>query len=105
MSRKPKPPADLSREAKRLWQRLFDESDIDAAAEVLLDDLCRAWDRLQQARAILARDGLLITEKTGAGIEKRRQHPGVLIERDSAARMMRAWRLLGYDQAPPPEAF
>jgi P27 family predicted phage terminase small subunit len=101
MTRKPKPPTDLSREAKRLWQRLFDESDIDVVAEVLLDDLCRAWDRLQGARAILAKEGVVIVEKTGGGIEKRRQHPAALIERDASARLMRAWRLLGYDQAPP----
>jgi P27 family predicted phage terminase small subunit len=97
----PRPPKDLSREAKKLWQRLYDESDIDPVAEVLLDTLCRTWDRLQQARELLAKEGVIISEKTGAGIEKRRTHPAVLVEHNAAATVCRCWRLLGFDQLPP----
>ena len=97
----PRAPKDLSREGRRLWQCLFDASDIDAVAEPLLHSFCQHWDTVQQARALLAKEGIILTEKTAAGLEKRRAHPAVSVERDASAAMMRAWRLLGYDQAPP----
>src|ERR1700680_4891777 len=101
MKRTPKPPADLSAEAKSLWRRIFQECEMDEAAVVLLDALAQQWDRVKQARALIVAGGLTITEKTAAGCEKRRPHPAVAIERDAAAAMMRAWRLLGFDQQPP----
>ena len=84
-----------------MWQRLFDASDIDEVAEPLLHSFCQHWDRVQEVRTLLARDGIILTEKTAAGLEKRRAHPAIAIERDASAAMMRAWRLLGYDQQPP----
>ena len=102
--KKTKPPRDLSPEGKKLWYRIFASSDMDEPAVILLDSLCRSWDRVQQARAIIARDGPVLIEKTAAGNEKTRMHPACQIERDAAATMMRAWRLLGFDQQPPEEA-
>jgi phage terminase small subunit len=98
---RPRPPKDLSREARRLWQYLFDASDVDAVAEPLLHSFCQHWQTVQEARALLAKEGIILTEKTAAGVEKRRPHPAVSVERDASAALMRAWRLLGYDQAPP----
>jgi phage terminase small subunit len=97
----PKPPKDLSPSAKRVWQQPFDASEVDPVAEPLLHSFCQHWDTVQQARALLAKEGIILTEKTAAGLEKRRAHPAVSVERDASAAMMRAWRLLGYDQAPP----
>ena len=101
--KKAKPPRDLTADAKKLWYRIFASSDMDEPAVILLDSLCRSWDRVQQARAIITRDGPVLIEKTAAGNTKSRMHPASQIERDSAATMMRAWRLLGFDQQPPEE--
>jgi phage terminase small subunit len=97
----PRPPKDLSLAARRLWQQLFDSSEIDAVAEPLLHSFCQHWDRVQEVRRLLAKEGVVLTEKTAAGLEKRRAHPAASIERDASSAMMRAWRLLGFDQQPP----
>ena len=102
--KKTKPPRDLSPEGKKLWYRIFASADMDEPAVILLDSLCRSWDRTQQAREIIARDGPVLTETTAAGNTKSRMHPACQIERDASATMMRAWRLLGFDQQPPEEA-
>ena len=101
MNRSSSPPKDLSREARKLWARLFDAADIDPVAEILLDTLCRSWDRLQQARELLAKEGIVVQEKTAHGGMKARAHPAVLVEHNAAATLCRCWRLLGFDQAPP----
>jgi phage terminase small subunit len=97
----PRPPKDLSRDAKRLWQQLFDGSDVDEVARPLLDSFCQSWQTRQEARALLAKEGIVLVEETAAGLKRRRPHPAILIEHNAAATMMRAWRLLGYDQQPP----
>jgi phage terminase small subunit len=101
MTNKPKPPTDLSAAAKKLWRTVYDSGDFDPPAMVLLDSLARSWDRVQQARALILKDGIVLVEKTAHGDEKSRANPACAIERDASASMMRAWRLLGFDQAPP----
>lgn len=101
MRRNAKPPKDLSKDAKALWRRIFDASEMDEAATLLLDTLAQQYDRMLQARALIDRDGLTLTETTAAGHAKVRQHPACQVERDAVAAMCRCWRLLGYDQAPP----
>ena len=100
---KPKPPADLTTAAKKLWGRIYDSAEMDEPAMVLLDSLCRSWDRAQAAHVLIERDGLVLVERTAHGDAKSRANPACAIERDSAASLMRAWRLLGFDQQPPTE--
>ena len=101
MNNEPKPPKHLSREAKALWRKIAAESDVDAAGSVLLDVLAEAWDRMHQARQLIALEGCIVREKTAAGNQKLRPHPAVAQEHQAAQTMMKAWRLLGYDQQPP----
>jgi hypothetical protein len=54
-----------------------------------------------QARRLIAKHGPLIVEKTAAGNTHVRANPACAVERDAANAMMRAWRLLGFDQEPP----
>src|SRR5579859_5336336 len=98
---KPKPPSDLSPDAKKLWRQIYDVSDMDPAAVVMLDSLCEQWDRVREARKLVAKDGLVIQEKTAAGNTHHRANPAVAIERDSMALVVRCWKALGFDQQPP----
>jgi phage terminase small subunit len=70
---------------------------------LLLESACRAWDRMQEARAVLAKKGLTYVDDR-ANI---RQRPEVAIEQASHARFLRALRDLGLDdEAPrPPEPY
>jgi P27 family predicted phage terminase small subunit len=84
------PPKHLSREAVAVWRRLQAEFGIDdAAGLVLLQSALEGFDRIAQAREILARDGLTV-EVDG----KLRPHPALAIERDAANRMHSALRLM-----------
>ena len=63
----------------------------------LLQAACEAWDRLQEARELLAKDGLCIAGREG-GL---RPHPAVSIERDSRIAFARLVRELDLDVEPP----
>jgi P27 family predicted phage terminase small subunit len=94
-----KPPAHLSAAARALFRSVCDEIELDAAALLLLVTMCEQFDRMHEARRILKRDGITTEDRFG----QKRSHPACIIERDAAAGMMRAWRLLGFDQAPSAE--
>lgn len=101
MKTKAKPPNDLSKEAAKLWLNIAAESDMDVAGNILLNEICRLFDRLREARTLIREQGLVVTETTAAGHAKRRPHPACQIEATASAGLMRAWRLLGFDQLPP----
>jgi P27 family predicted phage terminase small subunit len=63
----------------------------------LLQLACEAWDRAQQAREQIDRDGLTIRTADG-GIKA---HPAVGIERDSRLAVARLVRELDLDTEPP----
>lgn len=56
-----------------------------------------AWDRREQARELLARDGLTYKNRFG----DIKPHPAVAIERDSRLSFIRAVRELNLDMEPP----
>ena len=72
------------------------------AGELLLASICQNWDRIQQSRALIAKDGLILTEKTAAGVVKHKPHPALQIENSATQSLMRAWHLMGFDSALPP---
>jgi len=63
----------------------------------LLQAACESWDRMQQARELLERDGLVIAGR-GGGM---RPHPAVAIERDCKIGFARLIRELDLDVDPP----
>jgi phage terminase small subunit len=97
---RPSPPRRLSPEARKLWRALYDSSLMDPQAELMLNTMLEAFDRMREAQRILAKDGPILEEKTAAGNIHHRPHPALAIERDSRAGMIRAWRALGYDELP-----
>lgn len=88
---KQKPPTHLSAEGKKLWQRLFNDYALDdAAGLLLLQSACEAYDRLQEARKVLAKEGAVISDRWG----QRKPHPAAGVERDARTQMHSALRLL-----------
>lgn len=88
---KPKPPGDLSADAKKLWSRLFNDYALDdAAGMLLLQSACEAYDRLQEARKQLAKEGSVIRDRWG----QPKPHPAAGVERDARTQMHSALRLL-----------
>ena len=90
------PPAHLSDEARRIWERIVEENAIDGAAEPQLRILVESWERREQARAAMREKGPVIIDRFG--VEK--VSPWAAIERDSTLIIQRAFRLLGFDQEP-----
>jgi P27 family predicted phage terminase small subunit len=87
----PAPPRHLSAAAKRLWTRLRGDFMLDdEAALLILQSALEAYDRVQEARAIIARDGAVTKDRWG----QLKQHPATLVEASARAQMHAALRLL-----------
>jgi P27 family predicted phage terminase small subunit len=97
-----KPPAHLSRLSKALWRRLVADYGLadEAHALEVLRLACEALDRADEARRILAVEGVTFLDRFG----KPRPHPAAAIERDSAIRAARMFRELSLDADAPGEA-
>ncbi|HMO48708.1 MAG TPA: P27 family phage terminase small subunit [Rubrivivax sp.] len=91
----PSAPADLSAEAKRLWQRTLTEYTFNTAADfALLAELCRATDRLRDVQASISATGLTVEGAAG----QLRPNPLLAIEdslRKTILAHVRALRLTG----------
>jgi P27 family predicted phage terminase small subunit len=90
-----KPPAALSKPAKKLWLRLSGELDLDGGGWLMLDLLCEAWDRREQARAAIVAEGAVSQDRFG----QKKPSPWVAIERDSTLAIQRSYHALGLDLA------
>jgi hypothetical protein len=90
--------AGLSPEAAN-WFRLleFDFSVTDPAGRLLLRHALESWDRMREARAAIARDGLTVTCGNGRPI----QHPMLAVERDAGSAFRAAMRALNFDATEP----
>jgi P27 family predicted phage terminase small subunit len=97
---KSKPPKTLSTEAKSWWRKIVDNFEIDDDADsLLLQTALESFDRMRQAQAILAKDGIVIEDR----FKQLRQHPATLVERDAKTAMQRALKALCLDvEAPGP---
>jgi phage terminase small subunit len=94
MGMTPKAPAKLSAAARRLWQRLVASIDVlDEGKLLMLAILVESYDRRQQARAAIARDGACILDR----FKQLKPSPWHSVERDSSLAMMRAFHSLGFD--------
>ena len=98
----PQPPTGLSAPARQVWDRFV-------AAYRFADNLpalaglelyCRAFDRHQQAREVIDRDGIMLTTPRGG----RRAHPLLRIEHTAAMDMQRVLRNLRLDELAMPAA-
>ena len=88
------PPKGLSRSAAKWWRRVVAEYGIcDAAGEMLLETALRCWDREEQARGQLDRDGCTTLDARG----RPKAHPAAAVERDARSGFLAAIRALNLD--------
>lgn len=90
------PPEHLSEAAKGKWREICEQNSIDTAAALILRTFCEAYDRREEARAMIAKEGAVYLDR----FKCPKISPWVAIERDSTLVMHRAFRLLGFDQEP-----
>jgi len=98
IAKPPKPPAHLTKLTRAWWVAIAEQFQLEPHHELLLTAAAESLDRYQQAREILAREGLVVSGRE-AGT---RPHPCVQIERDSRASFVRIMGQLGLDAVGEP---
>jgi len=93
-------PRHLRPETRRWWREVARGYELEPHHTKLLTLACEALDRGQEARELLAREGLTVTDRYG----QLRGHPAASIERQEAVTFARLVRELGLDTESPPEA-
>ncbi|MDQ3127303.1 MAG: hypothetical protein M3Q66_02435 [Chloroflexota bacterium] len=88
----PRPPAHLKSAGRRLWKRVAEDVELEGHHEELLRLACEALDRCDEAREVIAKEGMTRPGRWGDVV-----HPCIAIERDSAIRASRLLRELGID--------
>jgi len=92
-----KTPKHLGKEAKSLWSRLLKEYGIeDEAGLLILQTAAEAFDRMRDAQAVIAKEGLTVKDRFG----QPKAHPLTTVERDSRAAMLAALKALNLDLEP-----
>lgn len=90
------PPSTLSDAAKKWWTTIVTVFELEEWHILLLNECAAAWDRAQQARRLVDRDGPVAYDRWGQA----KEHPATRIERDSMAAFRQMWRELDLDNAP-----
>jgi len=96
----PQAPKHLSREAAKWWRAVVVEYVLDESDLKLLQCACEAWDRMAEARATIAHDGMTYVDRAGCP----RKHPAVQIEIDNRTSFARCLRELALNDIEPPES-
>jgi hypothetical protein len=92
-----RPPPGLSKAGRKLWTSIAEEIDLDAGAAVILTMLVEAFDRRQQARDAITKDGAVFKDR----FHQAKPSPWCAIERDSGLCVQRCYHALGLDLVPP----
>ena len=89
-------PKSYTPEARTLWEQIEEGWAIDAPASVIADTACRSLMRMREAQAILAKEGITSVDR----FKQVKTHPCTLIERDSAATLLKCLKALNLDLEP-----
>jgi P27 family predicted phage terminase small subunit len=74
-----------------MWEKLLNEYQIDDSAGLsLLEAACSSYQRAEDARVIVRREGLTVKDRFGQW----KAHPACAVERDARAQMISALRAL-----------
>ena len=95
MGRKASAPRHLSAKSKRIFRSIVDDFELESESHALetLRLALEAMDRADEAREMIARDGLVVRNRH----DELRPHPAVAIERDSRLAAWRGFRELSLD--------
>jgi P27 family predicted phage terminase small subunit len=96
--KKPTAPAHLEPATRAWWASVIGDYQLEDHHLRLLQLACEAWDRSQQAREILAVDGVVFRDDRG----NVRAHPAITIEKDARIAFARLVREMDLDTEPPP---
>ena len=88
----PEPPAHLSERSQQLWRDLIHRAR-PISRQVLLRAALECLDRADQAREILACEGLTTTTTETGAVHI---HPGAKVEREAKAQFLSIWSALGF---------
>jgi len=77
----PPPPRHLSAAAKKWWRSVVADFELEEHHLRLLQLACEAWDRADQARRILAREGVTYLDR----FNRPKKHPAIAIEEGARA--------------------
>ena len=91
--RGPNPPAHLSEDAAGWWRVVNRDYALEGHHLKLLQSAAESWDRSQEARGILDREGVVVLDRFG----QPKVHPAVSVERDARMAFIRAVRTLDLD--------
>ena len=91
------PPAHLKPDTAKWWRSVHADYQLEQHHARLLTLAAESWDRCQQARAAVDKDGITVTTGDG-GIKA---HPAIAIERDARLAFARLIRELDLDVDPP----
>ena len=97
---KPTPPKHLRAPTKKWFEQVVNEYTLEPHHLHLLTLACEARDRAEQAREILAREGVTFIDRFGSP----RARPEVAVERDSRLAFARLVRELDLDTDATPDA-
>jgi P27 family predicted phage terminase small subunit len=93
-----KPPKGLSPEARAFWNAVQQDFEIEEAASLrLLLTACQSLDRMRQAQALIAKDGIVVRDRFG----QLQRHPAATIERDARSAMLHAIKQMNLNIQPP----
>lgn len=92
-----KEPNHLSIETKAIWRKVCKQWELKETDLVLLKVALEAYDRLQNARRGIAKQGA--TYKTDTGYI--RENPLLKIEKEARGGFLQAWRMLDIGEGPP----
>jgi P27 family predicted phage terminase small subunit len=91
-------PSDLRAATRRWYVAVLEDYDLEPHHQRLLQAACEAWDRLQEAREVLRREGTYVQGRYGP-----KAHPAVAVQRDSRVAFARLLRELDLDGQPGPD--
>jgi P27 family predicted phage terminase small subunit len=96
---RPSAPKHLAVATRRWWTNVVGTYELEEHHVRLLTLAAEAFDRATEARTVLARDGIIVTDRYGSP----KAHPAVAIERDSRTAFARMIRELDLDGEPLPD--
>ena len=95
----PRPPSHLAPATRRWFRAVVEEFELESHHVRLLTLACEAWDRGQQARRVVEKEGLVFSDFRG----QPKARPEIAIERDARTSFARLVREMGLDVADPDE--